>query len=211
MKAWIIVFLLSINIAYAATIEGVVYDLSLEPANNVIVFIDTEPRQSYVAKNGEYKLNVPEGEYTIKAEEHRQRQVIAYAEEKISVKDQEEYHLDFILFPSLDDEEALLQESSTIGDVEIEDNNSRLRIGLLLAAIVIAAYLLYSRKDKEIDDDLKNLISIIRNEGGRITQKEIRKHMPMSEAKISLMIAELEKKGRIEKIKKGRGNVIILR
>ena len=33
----------------------------------------------------------------------------------------------------------------------------------------------------------------------------------MSEAKISLMIAELEHKGLVEKIKKGRGNIVVLK
>jgi len=55
------------------------------------------------------------------------------------------------------------------------------------------------------------LIKIIKREGGRTTQKYIRKQIPLSEAKISLMIAELEHKGIIEKIKKGRGNIIILK
>jgi len=62
-----------------------------------------------------------------------------------------------------------------------------------------------------VTKDLQDLIEIIKREGGRTTQKEIRKHIPLSEAKISLMIAELEDKGIIKKIKKGRGNIIILR
>jgi uncharacterized membrane protein len=43
----------------------------------------------------------------------------------------------------------------------------------------------------------------------RVTQKEIRKSFPMSEAKISLIITDLESQGKVRKIKKGRGNVII--
>ena len=58
---------------------------------------------------------------------------------------------------------------------------------------------------------MEHLIKIIKREGGRTTQKYIRKQIPLSEAKISLMIAELEHKGIIEKIKKGRGNIIILK
>jgi len=59
--------------------------------------------------------------------------------------------------------------------------------------------------------DIEGVIKIIRDEGGRTTQKEIRKKLPLSEAKVSLMISELEAKGMIEKIKKGRGNLIILK
>ena len=62
-------------------------------------------------------------------------------------------------------------------------------------------------------DDLseEDFLEIIKKEGGRTTQKDIRKEIPLSEAKTSLMIAELEHKGIIEKIKKGRGNIIILK
>ncbi len=35
--------------------------------------------------------------------------------------------------------------------------------------------------------------------------------LDLSEAKISLILTELEHKGKVEKIKKGRGNVILLK
>lgn len=59
--------------------------------------------------------------------------------------------------------------------------------------------------------DLDALMSFIRKEDGRTTQKDIRRQFPLSEAKISLMIAELEDKGLIKKIKQGRGNIIVLK
>jgi len=59
--------------------------------------------------------------------------------------------------------------------------------------------------------DLDTLIELIKKDGGRTTQKELRKQMPHSEAKISLMLTELEHKGKIERIKKGRGNIIVLK
>lgn len=67
-----------------------------------------------------------------------------------------------------------------------------------------------SLKDAPDDDLLKNIIRIIQDEGGRSTQKDIRKRIPLSESKISLAITQLEVEGRVKKIKKGRGNVIIL-
>ena len=60
-------------------------------------------------------------------------------------------------------------------------------------------------------EDIEGVLKIIREEGGRTTQKDIRKRIPLSEAKISLMVSELEAKGKIQKIKKGRGNIIILK
>lgn len=59
-------------------------------------------------------------------------------------------------------------------------------------------------------DDLKEVVHIIEKNGGRITQLDLRKALPYSEAKVSLMITDLESRGIIKKVKKGRGNVIIL-
>jgi len=58
------------------------------------------------------------------------------------------------------------------------------------------------------EGDLKDYIDYLQREK-RVTQKEMRKQFPVSEAKISLILAELESKGKIEKLKKGRGNIII--
>lgn len=56
----------------------------------------------------------------------------------------------------------------------------------------------------------KEIIAFMKKHDGRTTQKELRKHLPLSEAKVSLLIAELEHNKRIKKIKKGRGNILIL-
>ncbi|MBS3106435.1 hypothetical protein J4419_02115 [Candidatus Woesearchaeota archaeon] len=63
----------------------------------------------------------------------------------------------------------------------------------------------------ETAGDLETVLKIIKDEGGRATQKDIRKRLPLSEAKVSLMISELEAKGKVQKIKKGRGNIVVLK
>ncbi|MBD3260043.1 hypothetical protein GF371_05465 [Candidatus Woesearchaeota archaeon] len=65
-------------------------------------------------------------------------------------------------------------------------------------------------KESKTEDDADKILSFIKQEGGRTTQLDIRKRYPSySEAKISLIIADLEEQGKIKKIKKGRGNIII--
>ncbi len=64
--------------------------------------------------------------------------------------------------------------------------------------------------DVTLPDDLREVIRIIEKKGGRTTQLDLRKALPYSEAKVSLMITDLENRGIVKKIKKGRGNVIIL-
>jgi uncharacterized membrane protein len=66
------------------------------------------------------------------------------------------------------------------------------------------------QEDREINlpEDLKELLNLIRTNGNRITQRELRKKSPYSESKVSLMLSDLEERGLIEKFKRGRGNII---
>jgi uncharacterized membrane protein len=62
-----------------------------------------------------------------------------------------------------------------------------------------------------LDEDEKKVIEVIKNYGNRCTQLDLRKKLDvLGEAKISLILTELEHKGFVKKIKKGRGNIIIL-
>nr|QNO43791.1 hypothetical protein BPLLOOKG_00017 [Methanosarcinales archaeon ANME-2c ERB4]QNO50599.1 hypothetical protein EGELPFMD_00019 [Methanosarcinales archaeon ANME-2c ERB4] len=65
--------------------------------------------------------------------------------------------------------------------------------------------------ESDLPSDLKDVLRVIRDGGGRITQKELRARLKYSEAKVSLMITDLEARGMVKKVKKGRGNVIILK
>lgn len=64
-------------------------------------------------------------------------------------------------------------------------------------------------KNKKLPDDLRELYEAIMQSGGRVTQKDLRKKFTCSEAKVSLMLADLEDRGLIKKIKRGRANIII--
>jgi len=63
---------------------------------------------------------------------------------------------------------------------------------------------------QEMPGDLNELVDMILQEGGRTTQHELREKLRCSEAKLSLMLADLEDRGIIKKIKKGRGNIIVM-
>lgn len=60
-------------------------------------------------------------------------------------------------------------------------------------------------------DEYGLLVLNIIKKNTRITQKDLRNQIPLSEAKISLIISDLEDKGMIRKIKKGRGNILIFK
>lgn len=67
------------------------------------------------------------------------------------------------------------------------------------------------KKKLPLPSDLQEVMDIIRGQRGRITQKELCSRLKCSDAKVSLMLADLERRGFIEKFKKGRGNVVVLR
>lgn len=217
---WLLPLIFLAGFASAATIHGTVYDLSLKKLNNARVEINTLPKQLLVAQNGTYLFNVPNGQYRIKAQLVYKNDVIASVEDNITIRQDGSYTLDLILFPDI--EEGIEDPGIDINGSVIEENNDSILVMGFIALFVsgIAAGLLYflktrkktNHEEKEIEGDgLEQLTDIIRKEGGRVTQKDIRKQIPLSEAKISLMIAELEHRGAIEKIKKGRGNIIILK
>ncbi|MBA1341614.1 MAG: hypothetical protein C5S40_05680 [ANME-2 cluster archaeon] len=63
----------------------------------------------------------------------------------------------------------------------------------------------------KLPKDLKEIIEILEGLGGRMTQKDLRARLNCSEAKVSLMITDLDDRGLVHKVKKGRGNIILLR
>ncbi|MFA4886719.1 MAG: hypothetical protein WC595_00760 [Candidatus Nanoarchaeia archaeon] len=222
----LVMFLLVISSVTAAEIHGTIYSASLSKVKNVVVEVDSSPVQRLVAKEGEYGFSVPAGrDYTIIAKVNNSK----VAEERISVKADGSYVIDLFIFPEFEDEvieeividDPLLEESLWEGG----SNSSWIVILIILGLIGIAgARFIIKRKPDQIKkellkeemklpskNDLDKIIELIKSEGGRMNQKELRKHFPLSEAKVSLMIAELESKGKIEKIKKGRGNILVLK
>ena len=67
-----------------------------------------------------------------------------------------------------------------------------------------------SVQNQLLPPDCREVLAILEKKGGRITQLDLRKLLPYSEAKVSLIISDLESRGLVKKIKKGRGNVLIL-
>jgi len=216
----LLIFLILINSCLAATIHGTVYDEGLDVVKDSIVEVDSTPVQRQVAKDGTYRFTLPEGSYTLTIKYDGQA-----TEEEIMIEKDGDYVLDLFLFPSFEEEDELMAET---GDIIIEDeyfketNKTLFAITSLIIVLIIAVVIFYFlKKEKpEIkvgiedvleDDEAKKYLEFIKKQGGRVTQKDIRKNFPMSEAKISLVITELEHKGKVEKIKKGRSNIIILK
>src|SRR3989344_5345207 len=215
MKRLLIIILfivILINNVSATTFHGSIYDLSLNKINGVIIEVNSEPVQRLISNDGSYSFDLERGEYIITAKKLPNEKI---AEEKISISSAGDFNID--LFADIDlPEEELLREINEdfTGELSFESiSYFKIILWLLIISIILFLIMDYKKKNSnDMSDDLSvKVIDIIKSEGERISQKDLRKHFPLSEAKISLVISELESKNKIEKIKRGRGNILILK
>jgi len=142
------------------------------------------------------------------------------SEHNITIVEEGNYVLDLILFPDLTEDTELIENREQLDIIYEEDNKNYLWIiaGLSAVILVFVVFFIFNKfrkkKKKSVEvegiDAVEEVIKFIEKEDGRTTQKDIRKQFPVSEAKISLIVSELEHKGIIKKIKRGRGNLIVL-
>jgi uncharacterized membrane protein len=131
------------------------------------------------------------------------------------VKQDGVYRIDLILFPVIESEIIEESQEEILKDEYFEESNDYLPLfilSIIVLMIIILIFVIRLKKEEKrlekADDYLTKIVNILEREK-RVTQKQIRKEVPLSEAKISLMISELESEGIVEKIKKGRGNILI--
>lgn len=240
MKLKLILYLCIITIitttTLAATLKGSIYNEQLEREPNVVVEINTTPLQKYLAKDGSYMFELPPGKYLLSA-----RKETTEITENIKIIQEGTYIYDLFLLDTFVEEDELWDTGNEINPAEAETDNSPRTWAYVTAGIIFAIAIIriiHARKKygplklfrKKIQQEaqktveqhkeeiskepsyLETTLEIIKKHHGRIYQKELRKEMLyLSEAKVSLIITELEHKGKVEKIKKGRGNVIILK
>ncbi len=204
---WVWVLLVLLPSVLGAVIHGTVYDFGLNKMPNSVVEIDTSPRQQMVAVGGAYSFSVPPGNYTLSA-----RFKDSDIDENISAVSDGDYVFDLILLPNVDELSVETPEVPLVEDVVQDAPVTSWLIWLFVFAVLAFVAYRVSRPRKivrEVADDLQRILEFVEKEGGRTTQKDIRKNFPYSEAKISLMIDDLEAKGLLKRIKKGRGNIIV--
>jgi len=228
---WVIVFLILVPLALGATIHGKVFDYNFAVAKNSVVSINTVPEQQVVAIDGTYSFNVPKGDYVISAMlKDNSGSIVYFMNDTVSIVNEGDYVRDLIMFPSNDlDELDLENDYSELND-ESKANVQKIVliiVGLIIIFLFVWLYCAAFKKkckifnrvipkpeekkaeEKEVEvDDFVELTAFIRK-NKRVTQKEIRKEFALSEAKISLMLTDLESQKKVRKIKKGRGNVIV--
>ena len=227
----LIIILLLVPLATAATLKGSIYNSNLELETDVLVEIDN---QKYLSKDGTYTFELDIGEYTLTATKG-----LVSTSEDIKVTGTNVF--DLFLLDDFTDEDDLWKDTEEEFFTEDEEKTGyalwRYILGGLIILVLLIRLFLKRKKfgslrkfrkhhkaenrktveehKEEIEKEpgyIDRAIEIIKKHDGRINQKTLRKEMlDISESKVSLILTELEHKGKIERIKKGRGNVIILR
>lgn len=236
--ALIILLVISlISSAHAAKVYGTIYEWSdLEmPLKNTIVEVNSIPAQYVIATTGTYSFNLSRGSYLIKAKYYRNNILEYAAEDEIRIDMEGDFVHDLLLFPPTESEYEYLGDINLTEDMELKIE-SNLKYYIIIPIIVFPAlfvlYRIWKKKNapvvphaietmeqhpektiknqtKELPEDLREIYELILKKSGRITQKEIRKEVKYGEAKVSLMLDDLEERGLIKKFKKGRANIII--
>ena len=178
--------------------------------NKTMLRVDGEFSYQLVTDKGNYSIYLPDGDYNISASSFGEDGGLAYyAEERIRVGDSDQ-RVDLVLKPVGNDKSNPFY--FAVG-------------GLVLAGIAVAVFYLNRNKAAvnvsepqlanpekramaEPDDDMKNVLRALDGHEGRATQKELREALGFSDAKLSLIISELEHSGYVKKFKRGRGNII---
>jgi uncharacterized membrane protein len=214
---------------FSVVITGSVYGPDFDTLNDAVVRIDTKPVQQILAKNGSYEFNVPEGIYELNAYYKGSEGEKYFFSEKIEAKGNGQYVLDIIMLPDTEGsitpypEGIYGTEPSTTNSEEKTGTSSQkiftaiLIVGLfIIVAIGVVLYFLRKKRKTKIiidetdkDESYEKVLEMIKK-NKRMTQKDITKEMFLSDAKVSLILTEMESKGIIKKVKKGRTNVIIL-
>ncbi len=233
----IILLLCSMPYVLATTLQGSIYNENLALEKDVLLEINSTPAQKFLAKEGTYSFSIPPGKYSLIARKGTTHveETIDVVQEGTFVFDV------FLIPDLMDEEELWGDtEVDPIVDTTTTSTTTRFWPYVILIIILagLLARIIYMRKKygsvvmfrrrikaestKTIEQHKEDLASqpqylddalaIIKKNDGRISQKDLRKEMAyLSEAKISLIITELEHKGLVEKVKKGRGNVVLLK
>lgn len=209
------------------------------PLKNVIVEVDKNSTrfQYNISSDGTYSFDVSPGSYLIKAKYYNNNILEFSGQETLQIdKPEESKNLDLLIFPPTDPESEYLGDINLTGEMDTnEPGYANFIIIIVVIAFIISIILFFILKKKkipgisdepvslahenieeknanekgELPDDLRELYDIILKKGGRTTQKDLRKEVKYGEAKVSLMVSDLEDRGLIRKIRKGRSNIIV--
>ncbi|MGB9719517.1 MAG: helix-turn-helix transcriptional regulator [Candidatus Anstonellales archaeon] len=213
-------FVFAFCVVSAYNLYGEIYSVdSFENLENVVVEVSGPSSAKFVANNN-YSVELPAGNYTIKAYYIENGRVSLYTKEEVVLNKDTEYDL-ILFYPS--EFEMIPDYNLANGTFELPEKKNE---WMCYAAIIVIGILVFivghvlskgseeeergkpSMIKKEIDEDGKTIIKILKENEGRMEQKELREILKWTESKTSLVVGELEALGLVKRIKRGRKNII---
>lgn len=207
----LIVLLLLFNTQYCAFVSGNIYTQNFQPSNHTILKIEGKFSYWLLSDKPNFSLFLPQGEYTISAKGLDEKgNELSEIEEKIIIGETDQ-KLDLLLKQKFD--------------------WSGIFIGVFVLLSIISFFLITKKTTTQkqnieieskpveqfedssmyvMDQDAKKVIELLKSMENRSTQKELKEFSKFSDAKLSLILTELEQQGYIKKFKSGRANVIRL-
>lgn len=228
MRAILLLVLLAAAVQ-AAALSGAIYAYdTLENVNDTIVKFQGQNAYQVISANGTYSLEIAPGAYNVTAVHFENGTLAYYTKERLVVGEGSQ-KFDLVLFEPdwFDSTELPKFEGLELPAPAIAPQAAppwwRVALGLLvlvaiavviILALVVRKYTNFGRapaEKKELDQDGIKTLKIIKDNEGRMEQKQLRAILDFSESKMSLLLTELEVSGHIKRFKKGRENIIKLK
>ncbi len=144
-------------------IHGTAYNWdTLEPLENVIIYVNSTPSQSWVAKNGTYSFELLPGNYTITAK-YYQNNILTYSVEEtiqiINEGDGASYIYDLMLLPVYSEKPNIGSNLKGLNEINYS-NRTNLQIGLAFilfgTGYIFYRKYKYSGKKTFVQEEIKN-------------------------------------------------------
>lgn len=211
MRFGVLFVLLSLfAISSSAFVYGTIYNGNLEQANKTILRIDGAFTYQMVTDRANYSIFLPNGEYKLSGQSmDKEGNLAFYAENTIHVGDADQ-QVDVVLKPVGVNPLVLISSAIILVAVIfwfVIRKKKNFEASENVDVPVRAPEPIKSIK-LELDEDSKSVLKILDSFESRATQKELKETLKFSDAKLSLILTELEHTGHVKKFRRGRTNVI---
>ena len=202
--------LLSTSLGFTAFVHGDIYTSDFQKLNRTLIKIEGSFSYQIVTDKANYSIYLPPGNFTISASNFDEKgNLELYIQQTVRVGD-EDQKVDLVLNPASSyDWLVYLFVLAIVATVFVWANRfwGKNAIGMNRQ----------KREETEVqaqpinhslDEDARAVLSALVGFEGRANQKDLKEALGFSDAKLSLIISELEKFGYVKKFKRGRGNII---
>jgi uncharacterized membrane protein len=153
-----------------ATVHGATYASdTLEPLNDTLININSNPPQSIVAKNGVYSFELAPGDYIITARCYRNNTLIYLKETTLEIEGEGNYVFDLLLHPvsgypetdTIADKMSNLNRDEPIGQARVHSSIIRyLPVALVLFLLLGGGYKLSRKRKKPEKNRFQSALNI---------------------------------------------------